>query len=71
MLRSLNYTDACGTRGCDHTEISVLAITGLAATLVDPVRSDHKRESSGAVSLMEMADGMCVVSGPSGHGGFE
>ena len=65
MLRSLIYTDACGTRGCDHAEISVLAVwllasTGLAATLVDPVRSDHKRESSGAVSLMEMADGMCV-----------
>ena len=71
MLRSLNYTDACGTRGCDRAEITVLASTGLAATLVDPVRSDHKRESSGAVSLMEMADGMCVVSGPSGHGEFE
>ena len=66
MLRSLNYTDACGTHGRDHAEISVVASTGLAATLVDPVRSDHKRESNGTVRPVQMADGMCVMSWASG-----
>ena len=36
------------------------------STLIDPVRSVHMCESSGTVTHVQMADGMCVMSWASG-----